>query len=583
MTVYEELLDVLRSLGLKEGDVVAVHSDASAFGVPKDLRPLVAKEGVEALFRVYTETLIAAVGRAGTLLMPTFTYSACSGELYDVAETPSTVGALTDYFRRYPGVKRSRHPIFSYAGLGPAADELLRIDSYECFGPKSFFAKMFEHDFLYLMFGIPIQKGATCVYASEEKYGVPYRYYKDFWGPIKDGTEEFRVKSRYYVRYRELDIDDSWQDLEEELVRRDLARRTTFHGAPLVLFRARDIDRVIGEKLKEDRFYLISFLSRPREQRKWLRTARSRVKYENVGTVKKTSDFPRLLREYDEIRPVGDGLVVYGSKVTRLFSTLDFFILQMAKELGAKEVKVPAILDQTNAARSQYLNSFKHQALTVQSVLPESHFRGLASPTVCYHIFSSLAKKRVPHNGLIFTSASNCFRNEQSEGDILDRLRNFWMREIVVVGDAAFCKERLEEILEKTRLWFRDILDLDFGIYTAADPFFGEDSKIKQSAQLLEESKMEFRLTIPHLGKRIAAVSVNNHGQVFYSRFEFELSAPNDVRRCSGCVGWGFDRILYALMAQKGVDLDNEYYREVEQVRRRLEEEQTGRQISRDC
>lgn len=82
-----------------------------------------------------TQELIRAVGPQGTLCMPTHPlYPDNPGFMFDKSElvlsyhierTPSSVGLLTEMFRRTPGVRRSAHPLSSLAVRGPLAEELL--------------------------------------------------------------------------------------------------------------------------------------------------------------------------------------------------------------------------------------------------------------------------------------------------------------------------------------------------------------------------------------------------------------------------------------------------------------------------
>ncbi len=74
----EDMLRGLQAIGVKEGDVIFVHSDMSAFGK-------IAAEGSAQLLGNLVETLRRAVGETGTLVMPTFSYSFCKNEPFDPA------------------------------------------------------------------------------------------------------------------------------------------------------------------------------------------------------------------------------------------------------------------------------------------------------------------------------------------------------------------------------------------------------------------------------------------------------------------------------------------------------------------
>lgn len=116
----EALGGFLGELGVREGDVLFVHSSFDAFRGFEDLPPL----GV-------VEVLEEVLGSSGALLMPTLPFAGSAVDyvkddpVFDVRRTPSRMGLLTELFRRMPGVVRSVHPTHSAAVRGPGADELI--------------------------------------------------------------------------------------------------------------------------------------------------------------------------------------------------------------------------------------------------------------------------------------------------------------------------------------------------------------------------------------------------------------------------------------------------------------------------
>src|SRR4029078_7739547 len=75
--------------------------------------------------------LRAAIGPDGTLVLPTHSWErAGHGDFtFDLMTTPSCVGAISEVFRRLPGIVRSLHPTHSVAAIGPRARAL--IDGHE--------------------------------------------------------------------------------------------------------------------------------------------------------------------------------------------------------------------------------------------------------------------------------------------------------------------------------------------------------------------------------------------------------------------------------------------------------------------
>jgi aminoglycoside 3-N-acetyltransferase len=106
-----QLAGELRQLGVAGGDTLFVHSSFRALGPVEGGAPAA------------IGALEDALGPSGLLLMPSFNLVAREkrAETWDPATTPSTVGWLTEAFRRMPGTARSDHYSHSVAARGKGA------------------------------------------------------------------------------------------------------------------------------------------------------------------------------------------------------------------------------------------------------------------------------------------------------------------------------------------------------------------------------------------------------------------------------------------------------------------------------
>ena len=109
-----QLRESLAQLATMPSETLMVHSSLSACGQftngPADI-------------------IVALKELCGTLCLPTHTYiyPVTLGEraaLFDAATTPSVSGALTEFFRKQPGVLRSIQSTHSLAASGPLAEEI---------------------------------------------------------------------------------------------------------------------------------------------------------------------------------------------------------------------------------------------------------------------------------------------------------------------------------------------------------------------------------------------------------------------------------------------------------------------------
>jgi len=137
----DEIRAALDVLGVPRGVVLMVHSSLHQFGYIEG--------GADAVI----DALLDAVGPEGTLAMPTLSCSWVGRPPYDPATTPSRVGAVTEAFRKRPGVLRSPHPTHSVAALGPRAAEIVsgHTPDRPVFAPEGAFGRLYELDAWILM------------------------------------------------------------------------------------------------------------------------------------------------------------------------------------------------------------------------------------------------------------------------------------------------------------------------------------------------------------------------------------------------------------------------------------------------
>lgn len=291
------------------------------------------------------------------------------------------------------------------------------------------------------------------------------------------------------------------------------------------------------------------------------------VKSQHDGEICYNENPMKFLKKNDLIVQVGNGLFVLKGKLVELYNRIEALILQIASKVNAEEVIVPCILSWENTEKSNYLKSFENQALSIVSLEEArknnnfvNNYIGLACPTVCYHYFSSLKNNSVDENYAI-TAFARCTRGEKGDLNDLSRLTNFSMREIVFYGTKDYCAEKLKITLEETKKILNDIFDLSYKVMTASDPFFGENETLKKKAQLISESKYEVQTLLPFCNETISIGSFNNHGSVFYDRFNISSKRPD--LKFSSCVGWGYERLIFTILSQKGVDFNTEYYKKI--------------------
>jgi seryl-tRNA synthetase len=260
------------------------------------------------------------------------------------------------------------------------------------------------------------------------------------------------------------------------------------------------------------------------------------------------ADAERLLREGGEIKwNSAGGVELRGSALT-LARHLDSIVAGWARELGAVEEVFSDTITLQTLGRAGFVEAFPQKLVEIDD--DEDFVR---PPALCYHHYPLLSNRAVDEPGSIVTVAGRCYRNENDPEHPLERLREFTMREIVVVGSPSLVEETRTSLLDRVGRWVVE-LDLDGFIEVASDPFFTRATRGRQLMQQLQPLKYELRLGIGE-GRAVAAASFNNHQDHFGKAFS--IRQQNGDLAHSGCVAFGWERWVVAFVAQHGLNEDS--------------------------
>jgi FkbH-like protein len=185
----DELLDALRDVIPAEPGIAVIHSSFSRLLPPA---------GFKSLDALYAITRLVDSG--WTIALPAFTFSFCGGKAFDARRSPSETGVLADWLLAHaPQAQRTRHPIYSFAVIGPRAAEIVQCRSSTTFGDDSPFGLFERSDATLVMLGCGLES-CTQFHRCEEVAAVPYRYFKTFSGDADYGGGPTRTEAAMYVR-----------------------------------------------------------------------------------------------------------------------------------------------------------------------------------------------------------------------------------------------------------------------------------------------------------------------------------------------------------------------------------------------
>ncbi len=210
---YSNFLNALRKSGIRKGDTIFVHTSVSSFG-----KPYIFDD--DSLLQTLVEALKESVGPQGTIIMPAFSYSFWKKKPYDIKNTKSEVGVLTEYFRKRPDVSRTSHPNHSAAIWGKHKDYLLQIGK-DTFNKDSIFGKLHHLRGKIVFFGAPFSS-CTYIHYIEQMHKIPYRYMREYRGIIINKGKEY--EDEITVSYKYITFFTLLFELEKHLLEKGLLK-----------------------------------------------------------------------------------------------------------------------------------------------------------------------------------------------------------------------------------------------------------------------------------------------------------------------------------------------------------------------
>lgn len=244
-SVYQTLIDV----GSGECETLFLHSDITLGRVSEQFRR-----------KEYLASLVRAIKRLNVhyLIVPTFTYSFCNGEEYDVLKTRTSMGALNEFLRKEEGRYRTDDPLLSLS----VPDEI-----------KTKFSNLSEHslgigsgldvlhhmkDVKFLFLGARLHDCFTYLHYVEKILDVPYRYDQPFTGTVVDENGNTTERTQYIhtackgVKLRE---DTRFEDY---LTEHGFLKKVPFGNSFVSCISEEDAYREIFRAIENDPMYFLA-------------------------------------------------------------------------------------------------------------------------------------------------------------------------------------------------------------------------------------------------------------------------------------------------------------------------------------
>ena len=290
----------------------------------------------------------------------------------------------------------------------------------------------------------------------------------------------------------------------------------------------------------------------------------------------RTDVFAELLTRGD-LYEHSPGIFSLSGQVLEMYRTLDNHLLHFAKTQQARDTVLPITTSLQTLNRAdffnrtpqfaQFMSTFREDSQTILDFADglRSHGeqfdfrtqlhvpRHMCRSAICLSSYPQFEGRTLSESDFAsWTVIGKAFRNEATNVASLERLYEFSMREIIYFGNRDFVASRLTECMN----WFVERMK-DWGIQgaiqTANDPFFAEKIQALQFYQLAEQSKYEIRWNNPWSGNAVSVGSVNNHGAHFSKAYNIRL--VDGTFATTGCVGFGYERLIFLVLSQFGLDV----------------------------
>ncbi len=160
--------------GVNFGDCILLHSNI------KRVYKSLLRKGDKNPLETILDSFIDAVGQDGTLIIPLFNFDFISGSTFDVRNTPSQMGSLSEYARNISPSSRSGHPVYSFCAFGKYASEIIKINNSSAYSQESPFGFLTKVGGKIAILDLEDQESMTFYHHVEEVCKVEYRYMKYF-------------------------------------------------------------------------------------------------------------------------------------------------------------------------------------------------------------------------------------------------------------------------------------------------------------------------------------------------------------------------------------------------------------------
>lgn len=199
--------------------------------------------------------------QGGLLVLPSHTWSnvGLKNPVMDVLYTPSCVGALTELFRKRPGVHRSLHPTHSLAAFGAQAEDFVSGEQriHTPCGEGGAYYKLWQQNAQILLIGVNFSRN-TFIHGIEEwdhAEGTLSKEKTDLYVVDRAGQRLYTPQYRHCAPLGS----DTFTKLEPDALRQGVLALGKFGDATARVMRTQPLRAMVAALIKDDPKYLLRY------------------------------------------------------------------------------------------------------------------------------------------------------------------------------------------------------------------------------------------------------------------------------------------------------------------------------------
>ena len=195
----------------------------------------------------------------GNVAIPVYSYSYTKKEVYDILNTPTTLGEVGEYLRKNNKTKRTIDANFSYLLFGnDFKNRNFLVSDYSSFGEGSLIEEVFDKDGYLAVIG-GVLEYLTEIHFLEKKLNINYRFDKVFSGVTIDKSgNKINNKMTYYCRDLDSNYSSSLSQLKKDIKLTKLIKiwKLKEFNLKIEVVKIQELLKFVKEKLEKDSKYL---------------------------------------------------------------------------------------------------------------------------------------------------------------------------------------------------------------------------------------------------------------------------------------------------------------------------------------